>query len=261
MKNNKCKISVGIVSYNSHADIRGCLKSLKESTDTKNINLDIFIYDNCSSDVKILKKMIKSEHPDVNLIEGKENKGFGYGHNQIISRLDSEFHLILNPDIEFSQDSINKLISYIKKDTSIGLITPEIRNQDNSIQHLPKVFPKIRFVLSSTFSILRKYRTDYTMSNPIIEKPTDIEICTGCFMLTRTKYLKKINGFDERFFLYFEDFDLSMKIREHGRIVYYPLTNVTHAWHRDTKKKIKPFLLQVISMFKFYNKWGLYGKK
>jgi len=255
MKNKISKISVGIVTYNSSDDIEKCISSLKKSLNGNEV--DLFIYDNNSTDFEITKQTVTNEYPSAKLIKGDKNLGFGHGHNEIIKMIGSDYHLILNPDIEFTENTVGLLTKYMESNPDIALITPEIRNVDGSVQHLPKIFPKLRYTLSSTVPFLKKYRSDYTMSKNIIKNPIDIEICTGCFMFARTKNLKKVNGFDEKFFLYFEDFDLSMRMKKTGRIVYYPLTNVTHLWHRDTKKSIKPFLMQIFSMIKFYKKWAL----
>lgn len=261
MKRNSIKVSVGVVTYNSSNDIEKCLGSLIKHTNKKSIELSIYLYDNNSNDIKATQKIVADKYPFVKIITSKQNKGFGYGHNKIIDEIKSDYHLILNPDIEFTQDTIQKLIEYLESNINIALITPEIRNTDKTIQQLPKIFPKIRYVLSSTIPILAKYRTPYTMSEKTLTQPTNIQICTGCFMLARTNKLKSIGGFDENFFLYFEDFDLSMRMKKMGDIVYYPLANVTHVWHRDTKTSLKPFLLQVESMLKFYRKWGISGRK
>lgn len=256
MKINPANISVGIVTYNSSEDIEKCLNSLKKSIAGSQLNIEVIVFDNKSPDAKTTENIINNKFADVKLITSGKNLGFGYGHNEIIKNIKSDYHLILNPDIEFTENTLLKLAEYMESNSDIELITPEIHNTDGTIQHLPKVFPRLRYVMSSTIPFLKKYRTDYTMSDEIIKKPTDIEICTGCFMFARTKTLKKIHGFDDNFFLYFEDFDLSMRIGKLGRIVYYPLTSVTHVWHRDTKKSLRPFVLQINSMFKFYKKWS-----
>ena len=254
MKRKISKISIGIVTHNSSDDIEKCLKSFIEFTDNNKTDIKLFIYDNNSSDFPNTKLIAKKYFKDAIIIESSKNMGFGYGHNEIIKQINSDYHLILNPDIEFTENTLTKLSEYMELNHDVVLITPEIRNTDGTVQHLPKIFPKLRYVMSSTVPFFKKYRTNYTMSQKTIKKPINIEICTGCFMFARTESLKKINGFDDSFFLYFEDFDLSMRIRKLGRIVYYPLTKVTHVWHRDTKKKIKPSLIQIHSMLRFYTK-------
>jgi len=257
MKNKPINISVGIVTYNSSNDIEKCLSSLKKSIANSKLNVEIFVFDNKSPDAKDTHNIINNKFSDIELITSDQNLGFGFGHNQIIKTIKSDYHVILNPDIEFTENTLWKLAEYMESNPDIALITPEIHNTNGTIQNLPKAFPKFRFVMSSTIPFFKKYRIPYTMSKDTILNPIDIEICTGCFMFARTDILKQINGFDDKFFLYFEDFDLSMRIIKLGRIVYYPFTSVTHLWHRDTKKSLRLFVVQVNSMLKFYKKWPL----
>ena len=99
----------------------------------------------------------------------------------------------------------------------------------------------------------------YTMRNEVINGPIDIEFCTGCFFCIRTEIFKKLNGFDDRFFMYFEDADITRRARKLGSVVFYPDIKVTHVWARASAKTLKFFLIQLCSMFKYFLKW--LGKK
>ncbi len=92
------------------------------------------------------------------------------------------------------------------------------------------------------------------MRNEVIRKPTDVEFCTGAFMFTRTEALHEVRGFDERFFLHFEDADLTRELRKIGRAVYNPEILVTHKWHRDNKGK--SFWVALKSMCLYMRKWN-----
>lgn len=247
-------LSVGIVTYNSSEDIAKCLSTLYHFM-PKKYALDVYVFDNKSPDSDETQKIVKKDFPKVNLISSEQNLGFGHGHNAIIKTVKSDYHLILNADVEFEMDAISDLLRYLEENENVALVTPEIRNTDGSIQHLPKEFPKLKYVLSSTLSSFAKYRDDYTRAHSVITEPVEIEISTGCFMVVRTSQLKEVGGFDDGYFLYFEDFDLSMKLRKFGKLIYYPLVHVKHFWHRDSKKSRKLFVVQVQSMLRFYSKW------
>lgn len=256
VRDKKVHISVGIVTYNSSNDIAKCLTTLGKFMPEK-YALDVYVFDNKSPDSAGTQKIIQKNFPKVNLIVSADNRGFGYGHNQIINKVTSDYHLILNADIEFEMDVMSDMVSYLEKNSDTALVTPEIRNLDGTVQHLPKEFPKIKYVLSSTIPFFAKYRGDYTRSHTIITKPAEMHISTGCFMLVRTAQLKKVGGFDDGYFLYFEDFDLSMRLRKLGKLIYYPLVYVIHFWHRDSKKSKRLFVIQIQSMLRFYKKWIL----
>lgn len=208
----KTAVSVCIVDYNCKDDINKCLSSLFENTDTSKIDLQIFISDNNSTDKSNIS--LAKEFPSITLIKNQKNAGYGYGHNKVLKLLDSKYHIILNPDIIFKTDVIATLVKFMDENNNVAIVTPEIRNFDNTIQHLPKRYPNLRFVMSSTLPFLAKYRIPYTMADKPIKSPTEIQICTGSFMMVRTNIFKKIGGFDEQFFMYFEDFDLSMRAKK-----------------------------------------------
>ena len=84
----------------------------------------------------------------------------------------------------------------------------------------------------------------------------DIGFCTGSFFVMRTQVFQKIGGFDEGYFMYVEDADITRKALAEGRVCYVPVTSVTHAWHRDTHKSARSFLRQLRSMGRYWKKWG-----
>lgn len=252
----KVKVSVGIVTYSSSKDIEKCLSSLIAYC-PENVYLDVWVFDNKSPDSSETQEIVKKQFPMVHLLVCEKNLGFGYGHNVIIENIVSDFHIILNADIEFEQDVLTELLSYLTRNPDTVLVTPEIRNIDGTIQHLPKRYPKIKYVLSSTIALFARYRDDYTRANDNLISPTEIDISTGCLMLVHTDRLKEVGGFDDGFFLYFEDFDLSMRLRKIGKLFYYPQVHVQHLWHRDSKRSKRLFMIQLKSMFRFYRKWTI----
>lgn len=256
MKTNPIIVSVGIVTYGSSDDIAKCLEALYRYTN-ETIVLAVYVFDNISPDSKVTRSIVKKKFSDVTLITSDKNMGFGHGHNQIINRLKSDFHLILNADVEFNEDSLTPLVKYLQENKDTVMISPEIRNTDGSIQYLPKRFPKLKYILSSTVPIFAKYRTVYTRSDENLKQPTTMDVCTGCFMLCRTKELREVGGFDEGFFLYFEDLDLALRMRRFGNVIYFPGTHVTHRWFRGPRRSKKLFAIQIKSMIRFYQKWGL----
>ena len=94
------------------------------------------------------------------------------------------------------------------------------------------------------------------MKDVVMTEPTEIECASGCFMVCRTDVLKLIGGFDERYFLYFEDADLSRAMRYHGKVMYVPFVTVTHSWHRENGKVGKSFFYALRSMRKYFKKWS-----
>ncbi|MGN0779591.1 MAG: glycosyltransferase family 2 protein, partial [Aristaeellaceae bacterium] len=133
-------------------------------------------------------------------------------------------------------------------------------NQDGTEQFLPKKQPTIRYLLGGRLERLgepfRSLRRDFTLQNQTITQPTPVGFATGCFLLIRTDVFRQLKGFDERFFLYQEDSDLSRRAMEIGQIIYHPDMCVTHVWARENTRTLRGNLRQVASIIKFFRKWG-----
>ncbi|MCB2306044.1 glycosyltransferase family 2 protein [Clostridium estertheticum] len=251
------KISASVVTYNNGEEIENVLLSLQNSSIID--QLEVYVMDNNSNDNT--KKIVENKFPKVKLIKSNENVGFGAGHNQVISIVDSTYHLLVNPDITFEPSVIEGLSKYMDENPDVVIVSPKILNHDGTEQYLPKLNPKIRYFLGGRFEkyggIFKKWRSEYTRSNETFTGPEDIEFCTGCFMFIRTSNLKQVGGFDERYFLHFEDADLARMMKQKGRVVFNPDYEVNHLWKRDNVKSRKVFIIALHSMFKYFRKWGI----
>lgn len=250
---NEYRATISIVTYNNEDKIGNLLDSIKMHT--KGVSYHIYVIDNCSTDQTI--EVVKSKMENVTLIENKENVGFGKGHNTALDLLNSKYHAYINPDIVFKDDIINNICRYLDSNLDIGIITPKVLYPDGQVQLLPKKNPKLIYLLSRriNLSILKKYREEYEMMHMDPNKKFDIEFSTGCFIFTRTELIKKIKGFDENFFLYFEDADLSRRIREFSRVEYNPDFMVFHHWERGSAENFKLLFIHIKSMFTYMKKW------
>lgn len=248
-------VSIGIVTYNNKDVIDEVLQSIKNSTCFENI--ETFVLDNNSHDNTV--DIIKSNYPWVRIIENEYNCGFGAGHNIIINQIQSYYHLVLNPDVRFNSDTISKCVEYMQSHSDIVLLSPKVLNSNGSVQYLPKRHPSIKYVFGGFcdkyFNWARNIRDEYTMRNQLTNEPVEIEFATGCFMFIRTSNLQEVGGFDERYFLHFEDADLSRELEKKGKVVYYPQVCITHNWSRDNRKLSKSLFKAIESMGKYLYKW------
>lgn len=249
------KITGCIVTYNNIATIDNALGSLFKCTE---VPFELYVVDNGSTDGTI--EHIEKNYPEVTLVKSGGNIGFGAGHNFILDRLDSDYHVIINPDIIVRDDVLAILAEFLDKNSDIGMVSPEIRFPDGRLQILGKKNPCPAYLIASR---LRgdgepgKLLSEYAMLDRDLSKPTDIENATGCFMFIRTKLFKEIGGFDSRYFMYFEDCDLTREVNLRSRAVYYPGATVYHEWGRESKKNFKLKLIQINSMISYFRKWGL----
>lgn len=232
------KLSVAVVVYNSENEVLNVLGSIIGNTEKTEYSVTVI--DNNSSDGTV--KLVREKYPEVSVIQTGENRGFGTAHNKMLGT-DSVYHAIVNPDITFEGDVLSGLCKYLDENPDVAMVTPKILNPDGSIQQLPKRAPTKRYMilgrLSRFLPVFRSVREEYTRSNENLTEPTEIEFCTGCFMLMRTELFNKVGGFDEKYFMYMEDADLSDRIREYGKIVYNPEFSVTHNWAGGSSKNLK----------------------
>lgn len=251
----KHKVTGSIVTFNNMNTIDKTLATLFEYT--KDIDFKLYIVDNVSSDGT--PEYIEKNYPQTEVIRMDKNVGFGAGHNTAIKRADSEYHAVINPDIVMIENAVKEMADYMDENADIGLLSPRISFPDGRDQILGKRNPHFKYLVASRMRGDEPGRLlkEYAMLDCDLSKPVDIENATGCFMMFRTQVLKKIGGFDERYFMYFEDSDITRMVRKISRAVYYPHASVCHVWARDSKRNIKLMIIHIQSMLKYYAKWKM----
>lgn len=255
----KVKLSASIVLYNhSYQVISGLIDNvLKISADIK-----LFIIDN--SEVDKISSFIQDSR--IEYIFNNKNLGYGKAHNKALSASINyyDYHLVLNPDIEFEPDAILNMMVYLNQRPNIGLLMPKVLYEDRQIQYLCKMLPTPfdlimrRFIpgfLKSIFeNRLQQYELKHKDYNQIMEVPN----LSGCFMLMRCSALITVGFFDERFFMYLEDTDLSRRINEYYQTVYYPKVSIIHHFEKGSYKSFKLLKYHISSAFKYFGKYGWY---
>ena len=252
---NKIAVSACIVTYNNEDRIVPTVQSILAHT--KGVQLELFIYDNASTDRTVA--VVQENFHQVWLVRGKKNRGFGAGHNQVIPRLTSQYHVIINPDILLQSDAITAMVEYMEAHPDVCLAVPKFLNEDGTEQFCPKKQPTLRYMLGGHFEkyggVFKRWRDAYTLRDQIIDKPIDVGFCGGCFMVIRTEVFRQLGGFDPRYFLYNEDADLTRSAAQLGRTVYVPDVSVVHLWERAYMKDKKHLWIQIQSMLKYFWKW------
>lgn len=191
-------------------------------------------------------------------ISGHGNIGYGRGHNLAIAKLtesNSTYHIICNPDIVIMEDTIKKILQYAEQN-NFGLLMPKILYPSGEVQQLCKLLPTpIDLILRRFIPNLAKY-SNYVIDASHLEIPVCIPSLSGCFMFTRTSCLVDCKGFDERFFMYLEDVDLSRRLFNKYGSIFNPNFLVVHNFEKSSYKNLKMFIFHMISAIKYFNKWG-----
>lgn len=259
----KLSISISIVTFNSQSIIGKTVDSLlAHLPDPK--AAEIFLVDNVSTDATLVTlNQLARRHPSIEVIASPRNLGYGGGHNLAIRKADSQYHLICNPDITFHQDALTPMIAHLEAHPEIGILAPKVLNEDLSLQALNKRAPTVldlalrRFFPGSLQRLFQARLNRYEMRDLGYELSYEVPFLSGSFLLVRTKILKEIQGFDEGFFMYFEDTDLCRRVQEIGyKTVYFPFVSVIHAWQRASHKNWKMMKIHIQSSIRYFKKWG-----
>ncbi len=243
-------LSVCIVTYNSADKIKNAVSSIKKHT--LGVDYKLYISDNCSTDNTM--EIVKEADENAVILENGGNIGFGKAHNAVIPHINTKYHAIVNPDIEIDSDVLTDMCRYLDEHPEISLAIPKIFFPDKTEQVLPKRVPKLKYLFGRRLPFMKKYADEYTRCNEVFQTPTEVDFCTGCFMLLRTDVFKTVGGFDDRFFMYFEDADLTLEAKKHGKTMLLPQFSVIHSWERSSAKSLKYLLIHISSMFKFFFK-------
>lgn len=200
---------------------------------------------------------------DLEVIEGHGNIGFGRAHNLTISSCPKGYHLFLNPDVEVSEDAIAVGLAFLEEHPKVGIVSPNTINAEGEKQYLCKRFPSVfdlflrGFLPERVKDLFSSRLSRYEMRDLMENRPTfGIAIVGGCFMLCRNQAILNIGGFDPRFFLYFEDFDLSLRVGRRFDIAYLPNMKIRHFGGNASKKGLWHIFLFATSGARFFFRHG-----
>ncbi|WP_258691411.1 glycosyltransferase [Tenacibaculum aquimarinum] len=215
----------------------------------------LFLVDNSPTD--ILKEL--SNHKDIIYIFNGKNLGFGSGHNTIINQLEnlSNYHLILNPDVSFSETVIPNLCTKLAVESNVSMIAPKVVFPDGKHQFSSRKYPKPIDLISRRLGLFKSRVRNQQYQKIDLSKSFNPDFISGCFMLFKTVDFVNLNGFDERYFMYLEDVDICKKIDEtNSKKLYYPKEKIIHIADFGSAKNLRLFFFHISSAIKYFNKWG-----
>ena len=249
---------------NTRGLVKNCIKNAKASAG--NIQYEIIVVDNGSYDG--VEQMLKDEYPDVQFVQNPKNAGFGAGNNLGFSFTKGEYIMVLTPDVTALGNSIPVLLKYMKEHPEIGLAGPKLMNPDESIQTSCRTFqtPKLIAMRRTPLGLVPKYKKmldDHLMAAMDRTQPQEVDWVTGACMIASRSAIKKVGGFDERFFFYVEDMEWCRRFWMHGyKVCYVPQAEMIHLWERASMNDLWSFVrinrwarLHIISWIKYYLKY------
>lgn len=234
-------ISIVIVSYNVKEFLRGALKSVFHALESGKLTGEVFVVDNDSEDDSV--RMVREEFPQVKLHALKENLGFGKANNIALREATGEYLLLLNPDTIVAEDTLEKMVEFMRAHPEAGMSGCKLLNADGSFQlSCRRGFPtpwasftKL-FGLSSLFPNSKLF-AQYNLTYLSVNETYEVDALGGAFMLLSREAYEKTQGFDEDYFMYGEDLDLCFRVKKAGLAVYYaPVTATIHFKGESTKR-------------------------
>lgn len=191
-----------------------------------------------------------------------DNDGYGAGHNAAIRlalEQGADYHLVMNSDLEFESADLRRMLEHMEDCPSIGLLHPRIVGLDGRDQYTARLLPTPFDLIARRFLPRRMFagsRRRYLLQDADRSREFDVHYVQGSFMLLRTGALREVGIFDERFFMYPEDIDLSRRVAEHWRVTYYPGATITHAHRAASYASLRMLRVHIANMMRYFNKWG-----
>jgi hypothetical protein len=231
-------LSICIVNWNVKDLLKACLGSIY--TNTKDISFEVIVVDNNSSDESI--RMIKSDFPQVKLIENKTNAGFTKASNQAINITRGRNIMLLNPDTEVIDNALNKMVRFLDSRRDCGALGCKLLNTDGSLQRSCRTFPTLEVMLYSALfldSLFPKSRLfgKYFMTWWDFNETREVDQPMGSALMVKKEVLDKVGLFDENIFIWFDEVDLCYRIKKAGfKIFFTPEAQIKHHLSQSFKQ-------------------------
>lgn len=251
-------ITASIVTYYTNSeDLNTLIKCVEQSSIDK-----LYIVDHTPETGKI-------KYPDHDHIIylRHENFGYGSGHNVALReavKINSVYHVVLNPDIYWNGNVIEALQQYMDTHPDVGQVMPKVFYPNGDLQYLCKMCPSPFDLIFKRFlpsKLTRKRLERFQLRFTSYDKPMNVPYLSGCFMFFRVAALKEIGIFDERFFMYPEDIDITRRMHAKYRTMFYPYVSITHAHAAESRTSKKMLKIHILNMIKYFNKWGWFFDK
>ena len=247
-------ITASIVTHHTrHIDLTRLIKCVHNSPIE-----ELFIIDNSSNDE--LRDFLKKESRICYIYS--QNYGYGAGHNIAIRKsieIGADYHVVLNPDIYWNEDVIGLLAKYMDSNSDVAQVMSKVFYPNGKLQYLCKLCPSPIDLIFKRFipsKFIQKRLEKFQLRFTGYEKPMNVPYLSGCFMFFRVSAFKEIGLFDERFFMYPEDIDITRRMHAKYRTMYYPYISIIHAHAAESRTNKKMLKIHIKNMIKYFNKWG-----
>ena len=255
-------LNISIVLYKTPEDewkplVEELLRSEKVHT--------IYLIDNSPEDSEFRIQDSGFRIQDSKVCYQHTGKNIGYGAANNIAMRETiydeiPFHLVINSDIQVTAEAIDNLLDVMQSNGAIGQLMPRVIGVNGEMQYLCKLLPTptdlLRRILFGKRGKESKANQRFELRHLDHTRPINAPYLSGCFMLLRTEALLKAGLFDERFFMYPEDIDLTRRIHRDFLTLYYPSETIVHAHRQASYHSIRMLWIHAVNMIRYFNKWG-----
>jgi hypothetical protein len=191
------------------------------------------------------------------------NLGYGAAHNIAIRETiydEVPFHLVMNTDVQVTAEAIDNLLAVMQQNELIGQLIPRVVDSNGELQYVCRLLPTpldlLRRIALGKLGRESRSNARYELRHLDHSRPINAPYLSGCFMLLRTEAVLKAGLFDERFFMYPEDIDLTRRIHRDYLTLYYPSETIVHAHRQASYHSLKMMWVHATNMCRYFNKWG-----
>lgn len=213
--------------------------------------------------VKLGAAHFESSAVTMNYLHGHANIGYGAAHNLVMHGGNTHFHLVLNPDVELAEEALSVALHFFEENDDVGVVVPAMYRSDGTREYVCKRYPSVLDLALRGFAPapLRRLFTErldrYEMRDLIADAVVSpVPVMSGSFMLLRRKAIESTGGFDPDYFLYFEDFDWSVRLNRVTRSAYVPTVRAVHHGGGAARKGGRHIAYFTRSGWRFFNKHG-----
>lgn len=218
----------------------------------------VYIVDNSPTD------SLRAELKDAERVtyEHVENRGYGAGHNLAIRRaLESgaRYHLVMNADVCWDGDVIGAIVEKMEKSPDTGILMPRTQYPDGALQLTARRLPTPWDVFAKRFlpkALIRSRMKRYLLADADHSQTIDSPYLLGSFLFFRTEAIRAEGMFDERFFMYPEDIDITRRFHRNWRTILWPGATIIHEHAAASRRSMRMLRIHIVNMIRYFNKWG-----
>lgn len=252
---HKSDVVVSFVLFNTErAEVERAIEQVRDT----DLRVHITLIDNSLPPLDL--SFVKGD--DVTIVSTKKNIGYGAGHNIALrsSKGRCRYNLVMNTDLGMGPSVMPALVNFMDNNPDVGLVMPKVFYPDGSLQHLCRLLPNPFDLLGRRFfrrtNWAKSRNSQYEFHDWDYNQIAEFPFLSGCFMLLRRSVLDRVGYFDERYFLYAEDLDLSRRISAFSKALFVPFESVVHEYRSESKPSLRRLIYAIVSLSQYFTKWG-----